>query len=55
MSLGELMRELCVLSDLLEGYPLLPNFSFDCLRIVSIVEIEAEQAIVIAIISLAIY
>ena len=55
MSLGELMRELCVLSDLLEGYPLLLNFSFNFHQIVSIDEIEAELAIVVAIISLAIY
>ena len=56
MSLGELMRELCVLSDLLEECLLLPNFSFNFHRIVSIVEIGAELAIVIvAIISLAVY
>jgi hypothetical protein len=56
MSLGELMRALCVPSDLLEGYPLLPDFSFNFHRIVSIDGIGAEQAIVIvAIISLAVY
>jgi len=56
MSLGELMRELCVPSDLLEEYPLLLNFSFNFLRKVSKVEIEAERAIAaVAIISLAIY
>ena len=56
MSLGELMRELCVPSDLLEECPLLLNFSFNFHRIVSIDGIRAERAIVIvAIISLVVY
>ena len=56
MSLGELMRALCVPSDLLEECPLLPDFSFNFHRKVFIDGIGAERVIVIvAIISLVVY